>query len=67
MCALQWCFIPLGGLVAGDVMLAQKIALETDEERALSVGNSFPRPIRWRLPGSRPSEARGSRVRLYPS
>ena len=24
-----WCFVPLGGLVEGDVMLAQKIALET--------------------------------------
>ncbi len=35
-----WCFVPLGGLVEGDVMLAQKIALETDEERALSVGNT---------------------------
>jgi len=27
------CFIPLGRLVVGDVMLAQKIALETDEQR----------------------------------
>jgi len=26
-----WCFMPLGELVACDVMLAQKIALETDE------------------------------------
>ena len=26
-----WCFVPEGYLVAGDVMLAQKIALETDE------------------------------------
>src|SRR5450759_5245449 len=25
-----WCFVPKGHLVAGDVMLAQKIALETD-------------------------------------
>ncbi|MCP3395344.1 hypothetical protein NLM27_42175 [Bradyrhizobium sp. CCGB12] len=61
-----WCFVPLGGLVEGDVMLAQKIAIETDEERALSIANSFPGPMRWRLPGSRPSEARSSRVRLYP-
>ncbi len=48
-------------------MLAQKIALETDEERALSVANSFPGPVRCRLPGRRPSEERNSRVRLYPS
>ncbi|WP_349253876.1 hypothetical protein [Bradyrhizobium sp. CB2312] len=41
-----WCFVPLGGLIEGDVMLAQKIAIETDEERALSVANSFPGPIR---------------------
>src|SRR5882762_10066954 len=26
-----WCFVPRDDLVAGDVMLAQKIALETDE------------------------------------
>src|SRR3979411_387750 len=36
-----WCFAPKGHLVAGDVMLAQKIALETDERRALAVGNNF--------------------------
>src|SRR6185295_5088687 len=27
---MGWCFIPEGNLVPGDVMLAQKIALETD-------------------------------------
>jgi hypothetical protein len=32
-----WCFIPEGNLVAGDVMLAQKIALETNERAALAV------------------------------
>jgi len=32
-----WCFVPEGYLVAGDVMLAQKIALETDEQGALLV------------------------------
>lgn len=37
-----WCFVPVGPLVAGDVMLAQKIALETDESGALSVAKSFP-------------------------
>jgi hypothetical protein len=26
-----WCFVPDAHLVTGDVMLAQKIALETDE------------------------------------
>src|SRR3979411_791281 len=36
-----WCFAPKGHLVAGDVMLAQKIALETDERRALAVANKF--------------------------
>ena len=36
-----WCFAPKGYLVAGDVMLAQKIALETDERHALTVANTF--------------------------
>jgi hypothetical protein len=36
------CFVPSGGLVAGDVMLAQKIALETNEPAALAVANKFP-------------------------
>jgi hypothetical protein len=36
-----WCFVPNASLVAGDVMLAQKIALETDERRALAVANRF--------------------------
>jgi hypothetical protein len=34
----RWCFVPAGNLVIGDVMLAQKIALETDELGALHVG-----------------------------
>jgi hypothetical protein len=39
---LIWCFVPNGGyLVPGDVMLAQKIALETDELAALAVANKF--------------------------
>jgi len=37
-----WCFRPAGRLSAGDVMLAQKIALETDELGALAVANKFP-------------------------
>jgi hypothetical protein len=37
-----WCFIPSGDLVLGDIMLAQKIALETNELAALAVANRFP-------------------------
>lgn len=36
-----WCFVPKDHLVAGDVMLAQKIALETDERGALAVAHRF--------------------------
>jgi hypothetical protein len=36
-----WCFVPNEHLVAGDVMLAQKIALETNERGALAVANRF--------------------------
>jgi hypothetical protein len=36
-----WCFVPDGCLVAGDVLLAQKIALETDERGALAVAKNF--------------------------
>ena len=35
------CFVPSEILVAGDVMLAQKIALETDEWSALAVARRF--------------------------
>jgi hypothetical protein len=38
---MGWCFIPSGQLVAGDVMLAQKIALETNERAALAVAKQF--------------------------
>jgi hypothetical protein len=34
-----WCFGPAGNLPVGDNMLAQKIALETDEQAALAVAN----------------------------
>jgi len=34
-----WCFGPEGELPIGDVMLAQKIALENNEEAALEVAN----------------------------
>jgi hypothetical protein len=36
-----WCFVPNEPLVPGDVMLAQKIALETNELGALAVAKSF--------------------------
>jgi hypothetical protein len=38
---MGWCFLPKGYLVAGDVMLAQKIALETFERDALAVAQMF--------------------------
>jgi hypothetical protein len=38
---MGWCFVPAGNLVPGDVMLAQKIALETDEGYALAVARQF--------------------------
>ena len=36
-----WCFMPEGCLAMGDVMLAQKIALETDEEEVMNVALPF--------------------------
>ena len=36
-----WCFVPVGDLVAGDVMLAQKIALETNEREAIGVAVKY--------------------------
>jgi hypothetical protein len=36
-----WCLVPEGDLVSGDVMLAQKIALETDERAALAIAISY--------------------------
>jgi hypothetical protein len=38
-----WCFRPAGHLPLGDVMLAQKLALETDEQAALGVANRLRR------------------------
>jgi hypothetical protein len=40
--SVGWCFMPVGSLVAGDVMLVQKIALETYEYGALAVANRCP-------------------------
>ena len=34
-----WCFYPAGNLVDGDVMLAQKLAIELFEDEALTVAN----------------------------
>jgi hypothetical protein len=36
----RWCFTPVGPVVRGDVLLAQKIALETMENRARGVANN---------------------------
>ena len=44
-----YCFLPQVPLVPGDVMLAQKIALETDERAALAVANRFKLRARLRL------------------
>lgn len=38
---IGWCFTPVGCLVAGDAMLAQKVALETFESGALAIANRF--------------------------
>src|SRR5215831_9596370 len=32
-----WCFLPKGTLALGDIMLAQKIALENNEQAALAI------------------------------
>lgn len=37
----SWCFHPGGALCMGDTMLAQKIALETDERAAIRVANKM--------------------------
>jgi hypothetical protein len=39
--AMGLCFVPRGNLPVGDVMLSQKIALETDELEVLRVANRF--------------------------
>ncbi len=38
----HWCFAPKGNLVIGDILLAQKIALETMERDALKTANKNP-------------------------
>jgi hypothetical protein len=36
----QWCFAPEGKLATGDVLLAQKIALENMEQQVLALANT---------------------------
>lgn len=45
-----YCFVPSARLVPCDIMLAQKIALETHENSTLAVANKFPprTPASWR-------------------
>ena len=38
----KYCFYPVGQLVVADIMLAQKIALESFEMDALSIANRLP-------------------------
>jgi hypothetical protein len=38
----RWCFMPEGGVVTGDVLLAQKIALEKMEMEVLALANRLP-------------------------
>ena len=47
---MGWCFVPSGGLVAGDVMLVQKIALETNEQTTMAVANPFKFKRREEVP-----------------
>lgn len=37
--AVKHCFVPIGATAKGDIMLAQKIALETDERKAIATAN----------------------------
>ena len=36
----KWCFVPKGTLVTGDILLAQKVALETMENQVLKLANT---------------------------
>jgi hypothetical protein len=40
--AAVWCLLPQGRLPTGDVMLAQKIALENEEQIALAIARKNP-------------------------
>jgi hypothetical protein len=50
----QWCFGPKGDLAPGDVLLVQKIALETMEREVLALANRQP-TVHW--PSVRRSDA----------
>ena len=68
---IGWCFVPKGYLVPGDVMLAQKIALETNERAALAVANRFPfvgddQRSQTRLVGMREPRNCGDSAGLHP-
>jgi hypothetical protein len=39
--AVRLCFVPHGASFTGDIMLAQKIGLETDEEHVLKIANHY--------------------------
>ena len=41
-CVHKWCFGPVGSLVQGDVLLAQKFALECFEGEALEQAHRYP-------------------------
>jgi len=51
-----WCFLPERALAIGDVMLVQKIALETDEAAVLAIAKSFSPGLRFLPRVSRRSE-----------
>ncbi len=48
---MGWCFVPSGDLVPGDVVLAQKVALETNEWATLAVANRFPVRVHYGIRG----------------
>lgn len=41
VCRMKWCFVPSGELALGDVLLAQKVALECFESEALLQARAF--------------------------
>jgi hypothetical protein len=56
-CTCLLCFMPDGHLPIGDVMLAQKLALESFEAEAIKVAHMSP-PLRMRTPGDLPLQWR---------
>ena len=61
---LGLCFLPMGELPIGDVMLSQKIALESSESRALAVARRF-RPG-WHVPARSASSLSLAGISLLP-